>query len=200
MNAELLTRREFVRSVSATSAALIVGFNPRSRSWITAAQADQPGWEQLPKLDGLLLLDETSRKAMSTDGGRYFHRVPRAVLRPRSTEDIAKIVQFANAQALKVAMRGQGHSQYGQTLVEGGIVIDSSTLNGVKVTGSGTVDTQAGATWNDVTRATLARGLTPPAMGNTMTLSVGGILSVGGWSNSSHLFGSVADTVQELDL
>lgn len=198
MTTSPLTRRAFLASV--TSAALIVGFNPRNRSWITRTEAAQPGWDQLPKLDGALLLDETSRNALATDGGQYFHRVPLAVLRPLSNEDIVKTVQFANAHKLKVAVRGQGHSQYGQTLVEGGIVIDSSTLNAVKMPAPGTVDTQAGATWNHVTRVTLAKGLTPPAMGNTMTLSVGGILSVGGWSNSSHLYGSVADTVQELDV
>ena len=32
--------------------------------------------------------------------------------------------QFANRQGLKVAMRGQGHSFFGQTQVEGGVVID----------------------------------------------------------------------------
>jgi FAD/FMN-containing dehydrogenase len=37
-------------------------------------------------------------------------------------------------------------------------------------------------------------------MGDTMTLSVGGILSVGGWSNRSHQFGAVVDTVRELDV
>src|SRR5205807_1768829 len=92
------------------------------------------------------------------------------------------------------------HSQYGQTLVDAGIVIDSSTLNAVRVLDRSTVSTQAGASWNDVTKATLRRQLTPPAMGNTMTLSVGGILSAGGISNRSHLFGAVIDTVKELDV
>jgi cytokinin dehydrogenase len=61
-------------------------------------------------------------------------------------------------------------------------------------------DAQGGASWEEVTRQTLAQGLTPPAMGDTMTLSMGGILSAGGISNSSHLFGAVVDTVEELDV
>jgi cytokinin dehydrogenase len=112
----------------------------------------------------------------------------------------AKIVRFAKTHRLKIAMRGQGHSRYGQTLVEGGIVVDSSTLNAVKLGGARSVDALAGASWGDVTRATLAEGLTPPAMGDTMSLSVGGILSAGGVSNSSHLFGGVVDHVEELDV
>jgi FAD/FMN-containing dehydrogenase len=54
-----------------------------------------------------------------------------AMLRPGDAQDIAKLVQFANRQGLKVAMRGQGHSFLGQTQVAGGVVVDSSSLNAV---------------------------------------------------------------------
>ena len=137
---------------------------------------------------------------MATDIGGNFHRLPVAVLRPRSVEDVPKVVHFANKNGVRIAMRGQGHSQYGQTLVQDGIVIDSSTLNAVRLKDERTVDAQAGASWGEVTHLTLAQGLTPPAMGDTMTLSVGGILSAGGVSNSSHLFGGVVDNVEELDV
>jgi cytokinin dehydrogenase len=195
-----VTRRTFVKAASAAGVALLVGFNPRTRSWITPARAAEPQWEKLPTLDGALLLDDASRESMAMDIGEYFYHQPLAVLKPGSVDDIVKMVQFANIHRIPIGVRGQGHSQYGRALVEGGIVVDSRTLNQVKVSAPDTVDTQPGATWNDVTRATLARDLTPPAMGNTMTLSVGGILSAGGWSNSSHLIGSVADTVRELDV
>jgi len=192
------TRRDFLKQVSA-SAAVLSGLGPIDRSWLLAQGVDQ-GWKSLPKLDGALLLDEAPREQMATDFGAQFHRLPAAVLKPRSAEDVVKIVRFANKHRLKIAMRGQGHSVYGQTLVEGGIVVDSSTLNAVKLSGAGRVDAQAGASWDDVNRATLAEGLTPPAMGDTMTLSVGGILSAGGVSNSSHLFGAVVDNVEELNV
>jgi FAD/FMN-containing dehydrogenase len=136
---------------------------------------------------------------MATDYGANFHRLPAAVLQPRSPEDLVKIVRFANKHGMQIAMRGQAHSLYGQTLVDRGIVVDSGTLNAVKL-GAGIVDAQAGASWEDVVRATLAQGLTPPAMGDTMTLSVGGILSAGGISNSSHRYGAVVDAVEELDV
>ena len=189
------TRRSFLKQISAAG---LSSFVVREPSWLFAEEVDQR-WKGLSKLDGSLLLDEGQREQMATDFGANFHRVPLAVLKPRSTEDLMKIVRFANAQGLKIAMRGQGHSQYGQTLVEGGIVVDSRTLNGVKL-GAGVVDAQGGASWEEVARQTLAQGLTPPAMGDTMTLSVGGILSAGGISNSSHLFGAVVDTVEEVDV
>jgi len=187
-------RRRFLKQISAAGLSSLVVREP---SWLLADEDQR--WKGLSKLDGSLLLDEAHREQMATDFGAIFHRVPAAVLQPRSPEDLVKIVRFANTHGMKVAMRGQGHSQYGQTLVEGGIVIDSSTLNTVKL-GAQTIDAQAGASWEDVTRATLAQGLTPPAMGDTMTLSVGGILSAGGISNSSHRYGAVVDTVEELDV
>jgi FAD/FMN-containing dehydrogenase len=148
----------------------------------------------------VFLEDDLAREQMAVDFSGQLHQVPAAVLRPRTTEDIVKIVRFANRNGLKLAMRGQGHSQYGYSLVEGGILVDSRPLNTVALSGERTAHAQAGASWDDVTRTTLARGLTPPAMGDTMTLSVGGILSAGGVSNSSHLFGGVVDNVEELDV
>lgn len=157
-------------------------------------------WPDLPALDGALTFDEAARAEAAVDLGGHAVLRPAAVLRPRSATDLVQIVRYANTHGLRVAMRGQGHSQYGQTLVEDGIVIDSRTLAGVAVRGERTVEAHAGATWEEVTRATLAQGLTPPAMGDAMTLSVGGILSAGGVSNSSHLFGGVVDNVEELDV
>ncbi|HYL14882.1 MAG TPA: FAD-binding protein [Terriglobales bacterium] len=191
-----LTRRSFLKHISAAGLSSLVVCAP---SWLLAEETDQR-WKSLPKLDGSLLLDEQHREQMATDFGAVFHRVPAAVLQPRSAEDLVKIVRFGKTRRLQIAMRGQGHSQYGRVLVEGGIVIDSSTLNTVKLSRAEIADAQAGASWDDVTRATVAQGLTPPAMGDTMTLSVGGILSAGGISNSSHRFGAVVDTVEELDV
>lgn len=190
------TRRGFLSHISAAG---LLNFVVREPSWLFAKGVDQR-WSGVPALDGSLLRDDGHRENMATDFGAIFHRVPAAVLQPRSPEDLAKIVRFCKEGRLPIAMRGQGHSQYGRVLVEGGIVVDSSTLNTVKLTGTGQVDAQAGASWDDVTRATLAQGLTPPAMGDTMTLSVGGILGAGGISNSSHRFGAVVDTVDELDV
>ena len=154
----------------------------------------------LPPLDGALSFEDTIRNLMAVDYGNHTFRKPAAVLQPRSVSDIVKIVRHANRNKLKVTMRGQGHSQYGRALAENGIVIDSRTLNAVELIDGDMVDVQTGASWEDVTRETLAQGLTPPAMGDTMSLSVGGILNAGGISNSSHLYGGVVDSVQEIDV
>jgi cytokinin dehydrogenase len=125
-----VSRREFTKFAIG---AAIVGFNPDARSWVTEASNTARPFDRLPKLDGALLLDEESRRAIATDQGNMFHRVPAAVLMPGSVQDIVAMVRYANQHKLKVAIRGDGHSRYGQTQAEAGVVIDSRSLNTVRV-------------------------------------------------------------------
>jgi hypothetical protein len=192
------SRRNALRM--AASSALIIGFNAGTRSWVTRAQAAQAPLQTLPKLDGLLQQDDASRQAIAIDRGNIFHRIPAAVLEPGSVQDVIMMVRYANEHAVKVVMKGQGHSRYGQTQAEAGIVINSATLNNVHTLTSDTVDAEPGASWGDVARVTLTRGLTPPVMPDTMTLTVGGTLSAGGMGNTSQHFGAQVDNVAELDV
>src|SRR5262249_5588939 len=94
-------------------------------------------------------------------------------LRPWDAQDIAKLVQFANRQGLKVAMRGQGHSFFGQTQVAGGVVIDSSSLNAIRIVKSGTgviAEIGAGSKWHPVLMAANAQKLTVPVITDTFLL------------------------------
>ena len=126
--------------------------------------------------------------------------MPLAVLRPKSADDIVRAVGFANKYGLKIAMRGRGHSQYGQSQVADGIIIDSRTLNGVRLHDGRLLDTQPGATWGEVAKAALAHGLTPPVMVDAPILTVGGTLSVGGTGEMSYRYGTQVENVLELDV
>src|SRR5258708_5075705 len=124
--------------------AAIVGFNPDERSWVTQTSDSSRPFDRLPRLDGTLLLDEESRRAIATDEGYMFHRVPAAVLRPGSVQDVVAMVRYANQHKLKVAIRGDGHSRYGQTQAAAGVVIDSRSLNAVRVRTPQSADAQPG--------------------------------------------------------
>src|SRR5260370_10267605 len=152
------SRRDFPKL--AISAA-IVGFNPDGRYWVTQTSDSARPFDRLPKLDGALLLDEASCRAIATDQGNMFHRVPAAVLRPGSVQDIVAMVRYANQHTLKVAIRGDGHSRYGQTQAEAGMVIDSRSLNTVRVRTPRSADAQPGVFSSAVADATLLKGLTP---------------------------------------
>src|SRR5262245_31204945 len=93
-----------------------------------ALLALQPSWSfpafgqslrnDLKDLRGELNFDDTALQTAADDFGHVVHKKPVAVLRPGDAQDIAKLVQYANRQGIKVAMRGQGHSFLGQTQVE----------------------------------------------------------------------------------
>ena len=99
---------------------------------LCAGGAQTSAVQELPALDGQLHDDLSTRQAAATDWGGHVHRAPVAVLTPASVADVVRIVKYANQRRLKIAMRGQGHSVYGQAQVDGGIVIDSRTLNAIK--------------------------------------------------------------------
>jgi FAD/FMN-containing dehydrogenase len=182
---------------------LVVGFDPIARSWITADTTQKTTtFQKLPPLTGQLLLDEETRTNAADDYGHYIHRLPAAVLKPGSVQDIVEIVRFANRNSVKVAMRGHGHSTYGQAQVEGGVVIDSSTLNTVHIADHGAVDLGPGALWAAVVDATAAVGKRPPVLVDLSVsiLSVGGTLSVGGFDATSSIGGFQVDHVLELDV
>lgn len=149
-------------------------------------------------LDGDYQIDSASRSGVASDFGGSVRRMPRAVARVRTIEDIGRVIAYANGRRMKVAMRGQGHSLYGQTLIDDGIVIDSSSLNAVKYGAANTLEVEAGALWGDVAQAGLSHGQLPPVMPDAMMLSVGGTLSVGGMGEAGFRFGAQVDHVLAL--
>ncbi|HEU4579244.1 MAG TPA: FAD-binding protein [Polyangiaceae bacterium] len=200
------SRRQFLHTAlgGIAAASIVVGFDFRRRSWLTAAarDADRHG-DALPALDGTLFVDDAHLDAAQDDFGHIVHERPVAVLSPGSIEDIVKMVRYARRHGLQIAMRGNGHSPFGQSQVEEGIVIDSSSLADVQVGSSGSsawVDAGPGAHWRAVLQASLPLGLTPPVLTDYQDLTVGGTLSVGGIGGTSQTFGVQADNVIELEV
>jgi cytokinin dehydrogenase len=192
------SRRRVVKGLAGFGLGVAIGVSDIRN--VAPAHAQDCYDDDTPQLDGDYLVDEAARRALSVDYGRSFLRLPLAVAKPRSISDIVRIVQHANKVGLKVAMRGQGHSLSGQTLIDAGIVIDSSTLNAVGPASDHAIDAQAGALWRDVVGATLAQGFLPPVTPDALMLSVGGTLSVGGIGETSYRFGAQVDHVRELDV
>src|SRR4029453_1014256 len=111
-----ISRREFGKRL-ATGAALL-GLQPSCTSLSPSLPAGQLLRNDLKDLSGTLLFDDNARQATADDFGHIVHRLPLAVLKPGSIEDIVKLVQFTNRRGLKVAMRGNGHAIFGQAQVD----------------------------------------------------------------------------------
>ena len=132
-----ISRRDFGKRLAGGAALLAL-----QPAWNRSAAA-QSLRNDLKDISGELYFDDAVLQAASDDFGHVVHKRPSGMLRPGSAQDIAKLLQLANRQGLKVAMRGQGHSFFGQTQVEGGVVIDSSSLNSVRIVTSGAGGTAA---------------------------------------------------------
>ena len=192
------SRRRFVRRLAWGAGASVIGFDPARRAWAT--ERSGASLVGLPKLSGTLTSDAAALDEVSQDNGRIVRRVPLAVLRPAGVADVIAMVRYANTHAIKVAMRGQGHSSYGQAQVQGGVVIDSRPLRRILPITKDEIDVEAGAIWDEVLAATLPKGLTPPVLPDTQVLTVGGTLSIGGTGNASHRHGAILDHVRELEV
>ncbi len=76
------------------------------------------------QLEGDLFLDNVQRVLYSTDASQY-KELPLAVTKPKSKEDIKKIIAFARENGTSVIPRGAGTSLAGQ-VVGSGIIVDIS--------------------------------------------------------------------------
>jgi len=190
----MISRRDFVAGLSAS--AVVLGFDPLARGWVREASA---ALDHLPPLDGVVVTDPTTLASFATDVGNAIHHTPVAVLLPGSVEDIAKMVRYCRRHDIKVGARGQGHTTFGQSQVQAGLVVDMSRMNQIHSITATKADVDAGALWRTLVETSIPMGLTPPVLTGYIQLSIGGTLSVGGVSSTNRQ-GCQVDRVQELEV
>jgi len=87
--------------------------------------------EQLIGADSVIA-DEDGRRAFESDALSAYRSMPLAVVLPRSTEDVTKVLKYCHETGLKVVPRGAGTSLSGGALpAEDAIVIGLSRMNRV---------------------------------------------------------------------
>jgi FAD/FMN-containing dehydrogenase len=196
--AQGLSRRALVRG--ATLGVAAVGFSAAAGTWVADAAGAGP-FDRVPRLDGELLLDAASRAADSVDQGHIVTRTPGAVLRPGSVGDVARMVRFCADRGIKVSARGEGHTTYGQSLNDNGLVIEMRALRSIHRIGPQGADVDGGVLWTELMTAAFAQGLTPPVFTGYTELTIAGTLSVGGASpGAGSTRGLQIDHVQELEV
>ena len=154
------------------------------------------GRDPVPGLDR----DPEVRAALSRDFGGMVGRMPSAVVTPHSVEDVSHIVSWAARVGARLAIRGGGYSQGGQTLTAGGIVLDTRHLDRVQLTGGGLVRAQGGAAWIRVVDSLRGTGCLPCVLAVFGELTVGGTLSAGGIGTTSHRYGAQVGQVEQLEV
>ncbi|MBD8060757.1 FAD-binding oxidoreductase [Oceanitalea stevensii] len=162
----------------------------------TTAATDEPLAQLRSRLTGPVLGagDEGYDEARRVWNG-IIDRFPWAVVRVADEDDVAAAVAYAREHGLPLAVRGGGHGVAGYGTVDGGVVIDLRSLDGVEVHAQdGTVTVGGGARLADVDRATTPHGLVVP-LGVVSQTGVGGLTLGGGVGWLTRAYGLAADNV-----
>ena len=127
-------------------------------------------------------------------------RRPALIVRPTGAADIRDAVAFARQQRLPLAVRCGGHQVAGVSAVEGGVLVDLSSLKGVHVDPErGTARANAGVLWGEYDRETEMFSLATPG-GRVTTTGVGGFCLGGGYGWLSPRYGLTCDNLVGADL
>lgn len=125
---------------------------------------------------------------------------PALVARCADADAVARVIGFARAHDLPLAVRGGGHHGAGLGTVDGGVVADLSPLKDIHVDPEArTVRVGGGCVWGEVDRATNAHGLATPS-GIISTTGVGGLATGGGLGHLTRRCGLTIDNLLEADL
>jgi FAD/FMN-containing dehydrogenase len=127
-------------------------------------------------------------------------RRPAAIARCHDTAEVVAAVRYARDHDLEIAVRCGGHNIAGLAVPEGGLMIDLTPMNEVRVDpGQQVAWIQGGALLGELDRAAQEYGLATTA-GNVSHTGVGGLTLGGGMGWLARQFGLACDNVISYEL
>ena len=125
---------------------------------------------------------------------------PMLIARCAGTADVIASVNFARDHDLLVAIKGGGHNAAGHAVCAGGLMIDLSPMNSVRVDPDArTARAEPGVTLREFDHETQAFGLATPTGQVSMT-GIAGLALGGGWGWLSRSHGLTIDNLRSVDI
>jgi FAD/FMN-containing dehydrogenase len=125
---------------------------------------------------------------------------PALIARCLGAVDVMSAVNFARTHNLTVSIRGGGHNVAGNSICDGGLMIDLSRMKGIRVDPSRrTARVEPGVIWSELNRETQAFGLATTG-GTVSHTGVAGLTLGGGlgWLMATH--GLACDNLLSVDI
>jgi FAD/FMN-containing dehydrogenase len=127
-------------------------------------------------------------------------RHPAVIVRASNAQDVRHAVRFAREHRMLLSVRGGGHHIAGNSIAEGGLVIDQSGLRTVRIDPDRRVAQVApGALLGDFDREAQAFGLATP-LGINSTTGVAGLTLGGGFGWLTRKHGMTIDNLLSADI
>lgn len=148
----------------------------------------------------LLQPDDESYDAARIGYNAMVDKHPALIVLCAGVSDVINAVNFARRHNLLTTVRGGGHSVAGKSACDGGVVIDLSSMKGIRVDPvSRTARAEPGVTWNEFDRETQAFGLATTG-GTISTTGIAGLTLGGGlgWLMRKH--GLACDNLVSIDI
>jgi hypothetical protein len=168
----------------------------------TAIELEQMAINELGEsLSGPLMLSahpeyDTARRIWN---GMHDKR-PALIARCLNAQDVSHAVTFARERELLVAVRGGGHSWPGKSVCDGGLMIDLSEMNAVRVDpGARRAFAQGGALLQGLDNAARQHGLITTA-GVVSHTGIGGFTLGGGFGRLNRKFGLAIDNLRSAEI
>jgi FAD/FMN-containing dehydrogenase len=108
-------------------------------------------------------------------------RHPAAIVQPVSADDVVAAVNYARIYDLILSVKGGGHGVSSHAAVDGGIMIDFSTMKGIEVDPRARLAVvEPGVTWGELNHATMSQGGLAVPGGKVASVGVAGTTLGGG--------------------
>ena len=128
----------------------------------------------------------------------FFEIQPDFVVQPKNTEEIKKVLQFANENKVPVIPRGAASWGFGGVIpTKAGIVIDLSPFRKILYLNKAqkTITVEAGARWSDIDILAKKEGLCLMTYPSSKFSTVAGWIATGGYGINSFRYGHLSNQI-----